>query len=71
MLHAVGRFLCPRNASRGDHVDHDKLNDPVDGSNYQLLLAETHGRHHRYIADLAGYRDSLGRFTEHVEPIPL
>jgi hypothetical protein len=53
------------------HIDHNKLNDVRDGSNYQLLLAETHGRHHRYVADLAGYRDAKGRFMEHVETIAL
>lgn len=69
IMKSLGRKIQPD--EHAHHVDNDKLNDPVDGSNYQLLLAETHGRHHRYIADLAGYRDALGRFTEHVEPIPL
>jgi len=50
------------------HVNHDKSDDRLDGSNYQLLLAESHGKYHRYLADLAGYRDDLGRFTEHAEP---
>lgn len=53
------------------HKDLDKTHDSLDGRNYQLLLAESHGRYHRYLADLAGYRDDLGRFTEHVEPITL
>lgn len=63
-----------RRIGKDEHVHHvnlDKSCDTLDGSNYRLLLAETHGKYHRYLADLAGYRDDLGRFMEHNEPIIL
>lgn len=51
------------------HVDHNKDNDNL--PNYQVLLAESHGRHHTYIAELCGGRGPDGRFVEYDEPIEL
>lgn len=72
----VARYQVMKDLKRRLETDehaHHKNNVKTDDSkpNIQLLLAESHGQHHRYLADLAGYRDELGRFTEWTEPLPL
>jgi len=52
-----------------DHIDCDKLNDRID--NFRVMVAESHGRHHVYLAELAGRRGPDGRFTKYEEPIQL
>lgn len=54
-----------------DHIDLDKTNDQLDLSNYRVMLAERHGRHHVYLAELAGGRAADGRFQVYDRPIDL
>ena len=51
-----------------DHIDQNKSNDKID--NYQLLLAEQHGKKSiTYRALLGVYRDDKGRFIELDQPM--
>jgi hypothetical protein len=50
-----------------DHKDLDKTNDTLD--NLRVMLAERHGKHHVYLAELAGGRGEDGRFRKYDQPI--
>ena len=55
-----------------EHVDHrdlDRQNDNL--NNLRVMLAERHGRHHVYLAELAGGRGTDGRFQIYERPIDL
>lgn len=52
-----------------DHINQDKLDDRL--SNFRVVLAESHGQHHTYLAELAGGRGPDGRFTVYSRPIDL
>lgn len=61
-----------RRLTTDEHVDHVNLNKQDERlENYQLLLAESHGQRHTYIAELAGWRGVDGRFVEHEESVAL
>ena len=62
---ALGRKL--RSDEHVDHKNTNKLDDRLD--NYRLMLAEQHGKHHYYIAELAGNRGANGRFIEYKQPM--
>jgi hypothetical protein len=52
-----------------DHIDLDKQNDQL--SNLRVMLAERHGKHHVYLAELAGGRGPDGKFIVYKNPIDL
>lgn len=71
----VTRYLVARELGEGplrtdEHVHHtdcDRTSDPLDLSNYELINPVYHGRFHASAVTLAGYRDSLGRFTRYTD----
>lgn len=72
----LSRYIVMKQLNRvlhkDEHVHHkDHQKDHDDLHNFQVLLAESHGRHHVYIAELCGGRGSDGRFIEYDEPISL
>lgn len=52
---------------KDEHVHHKGPLDQVE--DLELLLAEYHGALHAYAVELAGYRATDGRFTEHADPV--
>lgn len=62
---ALGRSL--RTDEHVHHIDTRPTNNTL--PNLELLAVAYHGRLHASAATLAGYRDDLGRFTEHTTPI--
>lgn len=58
-----------RSDEHTDHIDLDKHNDDL--SNLRVLLAQRHGKHHVYLAELAGGRGPDGRFTVYQNPVDL
>jgi len=50
-----------------DHINRHKLDDDL--SNLRVMLAQRHGKHHVYLAELAGGRGEDGRFRKYDRPI--
>lgn len=67
VMKETGQLL--RSDEHVDHINQDKLDDRLD--NYRVMLAESHGRHHAYLAELAGGRGPDGRFQVYTQPIDL
>lgn len=67
VMRETGQLL--RSDEHVDHINQDKLDDRLD--NYRVMLAESHGRHHVYLAELAGGRGPDGRFQVYTQPIDL
>lgn len=62
-----------RKLDKSEHVHHKNLDKSSDNdvSNYRVLLAETHGKLHTYLAEIAGGRGPDGKFREYNQPIDL
>lgn len=67
VMRETGQLL--RSDEHVDHINQDKLDDRLD--NFRVMLAESHGRHHVYLAELAGGRGPDGRFQVYTRPIDL
>lgn len=67
VMKEIGQRLHPD--EHVDHIDLDKHNDQL--SNLRVMLAKPHGKHHAYLAELAGSRGPDGRFRVYAQPIEI